>query len=478
MPFENETEHLLKEYCKTYWNILGDRFLYIENLKGRVSVTKLFAKLSEDIIKVIQMYETKQFCMNILTFIVKRMHFLYSDSYTKELNTFFIKIFEVISSKNDLGQFKKLSEKELFELYIKLNECLYVVADLSSKLRFKDSPLPILVRTGLSIVGHSPNMFHCLQTFYLNSFCCILTEESNLTYKEIILSSLILSCETAEKLGYVKTMNATYPYINNLLRLYLEYAVTNSAKQWKNIFTEQSQESCLKLMLFLMKKLKSCEQLLKCENCNIKSGLHDALRLSFLVKNFVSISLQEGMVVTKALPVYYSIVQEQYSITKELCHIGCGNYEKCSRKLQADVHNTAILLNQSQNFDYSINLFNMYLRYELHHFKDENDLKKICRALYNKSICELDCKQYENALKDAYLSLVFSQPDGLETEKYMSLVMDIKAKALKTKSSEDSSVEENLDDLQMISVLEACVSAAEENEYGNLKPFFCMYKFR
>ncbi|KAI8426757.1 hypothetical protein MSG28_014448 [Choristoneura fumiferana] len=465
MPFECDSENILTEYCKTYWNLLADRFMFIEKLKtGRRAIIKLLPKLTEDILKVIQMYDSIQFCHTILVFVLKKLHFLYNCEYAKDLNGVFGKIFESLSSKKDAKQFKKLSEKEILELYVKFNDSFYVITENATKLQFKDSCLNAAVRTSISFLGHAPDMFHCLQTFYLNSFCCILTEQNSPTFSETVLNSLIISCETTEKLGYFKAMKATYPYINQMLRLYIEYSLSKTRE-----FTEDSQENCLKLIILLLDKLQNTAQLLKCDNCKIKSGLHDALRLSFLAKNFISSSLNANLKITKILPVYHTIIAKQHAILTELCRLGCLNHEKCLRKLQTDIHNTAILLNKAEHYASAITLFDLYLKHEFIHFKSEQDLKNISRALYNKSICELDCKLYEEALVDAFLSLVFAQPDGLSSEKYMSLVMDVKAKSLKAKDDDD--------ELQMMSVLDACVVSVEKRLYGNLKPFFCTLKF-
>lgn len=440
--------------------------MFIEKLKtGRRAIIKLLPKLTEDIQKVIQMYDSVPFCNTILVFVLKKLHYLYNGEYAKDLNVVFGKIFECLSSKKDVRQFRKLSEKEILELYVKFNDSFYVITENAMKLKFQESCLNGAVRTSISFLGHAPDMFHCLQTFYLNSFCCILTEKNDTSFSETVLNSLIISCETSEKLGYNKAMKATYPYINQMLRLYIEYSLTDTRN-----FTEDAQENCLKLIILLLDKLKNTAQLLKCDNCKIKSGLHDALRLSFLAKNFISLSLKVNMKINRILPAYHMVIGKQHDILTDLCRLGCSNHEKCLKKLQTDIHNTAILLNQAEHYDSAIALFDLYLKHEFIHFKSEQDLKNISRALYNKSICELDCKLYEKALVDAFLSLVFAQPDGLSSEKYMSLVMDVKAKSLKEKDDDD--------ELQMMSVLDACVVSVETRLYGNLRPFFCTLKFR
>ncbi|XP_063632410.1 uncharacterized protein LOC134803540 [Cydia splendana] len=463
MPFEYEQNNLLSEYCKTYWNLLADRLMFIEKFKtGRRAIIKLLPKLIEDIQKVILMYDSVQFCNTILVFLLKKLHFLYNTEHAKELNKSFGMIFESLSLKKDVKSFKKLTEKEMLELYVKFSDCFYVIAENATKLNFQDSVLTAAVRSCIPFIGHVPELFHCLQTFYLNSFCCILTDNDNLSINETVLNSLIISCETTEKLGYLKAMRATYPYINQLLRVFIEYNLS------KLTLTEESQETCLKLIILLLDKLKDTEQLLKCDNCKIKSGLHDALRLSFLAKNFVSACLNSKLDVNMVLQPYLMIIKKQHIILTDLCRLGCSNHEKCLRKLQTDIHNTAILLNKAENYNSAIQLFDLYLTHEFLHFKTAQDLKNISRALYNKSICELDCRMYEKALLDGFLSLVFAQPEGLSSEKYMSLVMDVKAKALKGCDDEE---------LQMMTVLDACNVAVERKLYGNLKPFFSHLEF-
>ncbi|KAI5634625.1 hypothetical protein NE865_12640 [Phthorimaea operculella] len=468
MPFE--AEQLIPEYCKTYWNILADRIIFIERLKSQKrNVIMLLQKFTDDVVKVIKIYNTVQFISTIITFLFKKLHLLFTDVGAKNLNLTFGRIFEELQSKPDIKYFKKLPSRELFDVYMILNDCLYVVAENNSKSNFDDNVLTTVVQTCISLVGHQQDLLHCLQTVYLNGFCSVFYENCNLTYVETILTNFVTSCETTEKLGYTKAINATYPYISQCLRLYLEVNL-------KKTSSELIQTACLKLMEFLMKKLNNCDQILKCENCSVKTGLHDALRLGFLSKNFITIPLQGNMSVTKILPLYWSVILRQYEILDDLCKQGCGNYDKCYKKLQSDIHNTAISLNKSQNFEYSIKLFELYLKNEIVHFKDEGDLKNISRALYNKSICELDCKQYDSALLDAYLSLVFAYPDGLQTQKHMSLVMDIKAKVLKSKDDE-SQQDSDMEGTQMMTVVDACADAVEKKTYGNLKPFFCNLKF-
>ncbi|XP_061725432.1 uncharacterized protein LOC133531313 [Cydia pomonella] len=463
MPFENEQDNLLSEYCKTYWNLLTDRLMFIEKFKtGRRAIIKLLPKLTEDIQKVILMYDSVQFCNTLLVVLLKKLHFIYNTEHAKELNKSFGMIFESLSLKRDVKSFKKLTEKEILELYVKFSDCFYVIAENAAKLNFKDSVLTAAVRSCIPFIGHSPQLFHCLQTFYLNSFCCILTDNENPSINETILNSLIISCETTEKLGYLKAMRATYPYINQLLRVFIEYNLS------KLTLTEEAQETCLKLIILLLDKLKDTEQLLKCDNCKIKSGLHDALRLSFLAKNFVSACLNSKLDINMILQPYFMIIKKQHGILTDLCRLGCSNHEKCLRKLQTDIHNTAIILNKAKYLDSAIQLFDLYLTHEFLHFKTTQDLKNISRALYNKSICQLDCKMYEKALLDGFLSLVFAQPEGLSSEKNMSLVMDVKAKALKGCDDEE---------LQMMTVLDACNVAVERKLYGNLKPFFSHLEF-
>ncbi|CAH2101020.1 unnamed protein product [Euphydryas editha] len=468
MPFEYDSEKLLKEYCKTYWSIIVDRLTYIEKLKTkRMPVTKLLPKLIDDIVQVIKIYDTVQFTINLLLFLVKKLYFIYSDISTKELNEAFGKIFDGISKK-DLKQFKSLSEKDTMDLYVKLNDCLYIVTENALKNDSKDSVLDTVTRICITLVGHRSDMFHCLQTLYSNSFCFIFKDKIDINLIDNTFNNLLVSCEMTEKLGYDTVICATYPFISQLLRLFIENSVN------KNIFNENSIENCLKLISLLLEKLRNTNQLLKCENCNVKSGLHDALRLSFHIKHFIAITTNQKLNINNILPTYYELVEKQYLIINELRTLGCVNQEKCFRKLQTDVHNTAITLNKAQCYEYSIKLFDIYLRNELKYIKNDVELKNISRALYNKSICELDFKLYEDSLKNAYLSLVFSLPEGLSSEKFMSLVMDIKAKTLKS-LNEEADNENN--SLQTMTILDICKLLYDDNLYGNLKPIMKNLEF-
>ncbi|XP_047541844.1 uncharacterized protein LOC125074562 [Vanessa atalanta] len=465
MPLEYEHDSLLKEYYKTYWSIIADRLTYIEKLKTkRMPVSKLLSRLIDDVVKVVMIYDTVLFCSTLLVFLVKKLHYIYSDLAAKELNESFRKIFECISNK-DLKPFKSLSEKEALDLYVKFNDCLYIITENASKIHFKDSVLDSVTRVCISLLGHRSDIFHCFQTYFLNSFCFIFKEQTDVNLIENIFNSLCMSCEMTEKLGYKHTMHATYPFMSQLLRLFIEYKVNNLNK---NSFNENIIQSNIKLMLVLLEKLKNTNQIVKCENCSVKSGLHDGLRLSFLVKHFITMSMNQNIPMMNILTTYYALVEQQYVILKDLKTLGCVNQEKCFRKLQTDVHNTAITLNKSQCYEYSIKLFEIYLQNELNNIKSDVELKNISRALYNKSICELEFKSFEESLKNAYLSLIFSLPEGLCSEKFMSLVMDIKAKALKS-VTEDADSESN--ELQIMSVLEVCKSLYDDSCYGDLKPF-------
>lgn len=472
MPFELDDTLLLKEYNKTYWNILNYRISYIERLKTKVNIAKLLTKLTEDIVKVIKLYNTPQFCSTIIVFVVKKLHSMYSEKHSKELSVTFKEIFSVISKKDDIELFKKLPEQEVFDVYMKLNDCLYIVADNSSLLDFKDGIFVDVVHTCTALVGHCSDLFHCLQAFYFNFFCSITTLNASVACVETILSSLHKSVEMAEELGYKKALHVTYPYLTQLFRLYCEnLQKTSKNKQNSSV---KVQENCLKLILQFMKGLSRCDQFLKCENCFFKTGLHDALRLSLLTKNVITICLAQKIVLTGMFDILNSITNEQYIILKELNKLGCGNYQKLFRKVQTDIHNSAIMLNKAQYYELSIKLFNIYLENELQ--CDEIDHKNISRAFFNKSICELDCVLYETSLIDAFLSLIYSQKEGLETDKYMSLVMDIKSKELKAKSDDDE--ETDTGSLQLISVLDACKLVLDSKSYGDLKPFISQLDFR
>lgn len=467
MAFETDAKHLLKEYCKTYWNLLADRLTYIEKLKGR-SIHKLIPKVTEDILKTIEIYDTVQFCSTIIVFLFKKLHGIFSETHAEELNIIYGEIFKKLSSKPDLSAFKKLSDKEILDLYVKISDCLYVTAENASKNHFKGSSLSIGIRTALSLLGHSSEIFHCLQTFYLNSFCDLF--ENKTTYIDAVFKNLTASCEITEKLGYKKTMVATYAYLNQFLRLFIEYSITNSVE---TNFTVEVQENCLNFLLKILDALKYSQQLLKCENCNIKSGLHDALRLSLLLKNFITLSLQYNIDITPLITLYNKIITAQYNILNELRQLKCNNYKKFYLRLQTDTHNTAILLNKHQKYEFSLNLFDIYIKNELNVIKNEMEAKNLTRAFYNKSICELDFKKYEEALLDAFLSLVFAEE---LTDKYMSLVMDIKAKSLKDDKNDDD-VEQN-NDLQMMSVIDACKIVVERFMYGNVALHLREVKFR
>ncbi|KAF9414617.1 hypothetical protein HW555_007546 [Spodoptera exigua] len=468
MAFEAETKNLLKEYSKTYWNILADRLGYIEKLRGK-SIHKLLPKLNEDILKTLDIYDTTQFCINILVFLVKKLHFIYSESHSEALNGVYGDIFEKLSQKTDLNAVKKLKDKELMDLYSKFSDCFYVVAENSSKNNFKHSAVSSAVRTAITLLGHKPNFFHCLQTFYLNSFCDIFLNRT--TYLDAVFKNLTVSCDITVKLGYGTTMVASYPFIAQLLRLFIEYSVNNNIK---SNFTAEVQENCLNFMLKLLNELKNCEQLLRCENCSVKTGLHDALRLSFLVKHFISASIEQNIDITNLLPIYTQVIDQQYSIMDQLKRQKCSNAEKFYRKLQTDSHNTAIALNKNEKYEFSINLFEIYIKNELSINKNDFEHKNVARAFYNKSICELDYKKHEQALIDAFLSLIFSK--DILSDKYMSLAMDIKAKALKNDDIDEPD-DKSSDDLQMTSVLDACKIAMENNMYGDLRPFMKDVKF-
>lgn len=463
MAFEADTKDLFIEYSKTYCNILLDRLSYIEKLKAKANINKLLPKLNEDILKVTEIYDTVQFCSSILMFVIRKLNFLYNTTCSQQLNDVFKSIFTKLSMKKDLRSFQKLTDKELLELYSNFNNCIYIIAENGSKSNFENSILDSVIRTFVTMIGHAPDLYHCMQTFYLNSLCCILTDKQDCPYVETILNSMLHGFETAKKMGYNKAMIATYPFLSQLLRLYLEKNSIN--------LSSQAHETCLRIILCLVKKLRKCSQFLKCDNCKASTGLHDSLRLAFMSKNLITAALDKESDITEILNTYQAVVNEQNISLRELAKTGCVNYTIFFKKIQADVHNIAITLNKAQYYKHSITLFDMYLKIEITNFKTENELKNISRALYNKSICELDFKLYENALLDAYLSLIFSRNDGISTDKYIGLVIDVKSKALKAMDEEDSS-------LQLLTVLDACKIALSKEIYGDIRPFFVNIKFR
>ncbi|XP_013144077.1 PREDICTED: uncharacterized protein LOC106107659 isoform X2 [Papilio polytes] len=461
MPFEVTEELLQRDHYKVYWSILADRIFYIEKLKSSRNINDLLKKLNEDIKMLIKIYNPVQFCSNILTFVIKKLHFLYSDVKTEELMAVYRNIFDCITTKDNIKLFKSITNEEAIDIYIKLNDCLYVIIDNDSKVNFKGSDLEFLVRKIISLLIHCSDIFHCLQMIYLNCFCCIFKYKNDSDYINSVLEGFQNNCETAEKLGYKKIMYATYPYISQLLRLFIDYFINiNNEMDFSNTI-----QNCLKIIIYLTEKLYITQQISKCDNCSVKTGLHDALRLTFLAKNIINISIEKNLDIKMIFQNYFDIVLKQYAILNQLKKLNCSNYERCLKKLQADVHNTAIYLNKAKFYEYSIKMFNIYVKTELFNVKSA-EFTNISRAFYNKSISELDCMLFDEAIKGAYLSLVFSG-DGLH-EKYMSLVMDIKAKALKNDGNEA---------IQILTVLSVCKDLSEKKDYVNLKPFFSKLKF-
>ncbi|XP_038221157.1 uncharacterized protein LOC119839056 [Zerene cesonia] len=451
MPFECDADSLLKDYHKTYWSILADRIAYIERLKTKLAIKKLLPKFSDDLAKVIIIYkDIYDFCSNLLPIITKKLYHVFNDA--AELNESFRRIFDAIASHSNA--IKQCNDKQLTELYVKFNDCIYVVTENSSKIDFKNSPLEDIIRTCLALLGHRSDIFHCLQTFYLNSFLYIFNRRANDI--DNVFKNLLVSCETTEKLGYKSLMYATYPFLNQMLRLWIESYGMNVSNM---------EASCLSFVLFLMGKAKRCSQLVKCENCSSKTGLHDALRLSFLVKNLINRAVNDNSFASKS-EIFQAIRDEQYAILDELKSAGCVNTCKYHVKLQTDVHNSAILLHKAGNYEFSITLFDVYLKKEFENSKGA-DFKNVSRGLYNKSICELDNKMYDTGVRDAFLSLAFSQ--DFKSEKYMSLVVDMKGKA--AKSAEDNG---NNQELQFVSALSACESVAGSVD---VKPFLRNVKF-
>ncbi|XP_052745796.1 uncharacterized protein LOC112045697 [Bicyclus anynana] len=463
MSFEYDDGSLLNEYYKTYAYIIIDRVTYIDKLKSKLKILKLLPKLIEDITKTIKIYDTVQFCTDMLTFIIKKISYVFND-WPAEVNDSIGKIFECIAC-SDMKQFKNLSEKQAIDLFVKFNECLLTVTENSLRINCKNPILDSVTRVCVSILGHIPDMFHCFQTIFLNSFCCIFNDKTNPTLIDNLLKNILTSCEMTEKLGYKSTIYATYPFISQCLRLYIEYCVNNEKSDHIN---EETQASCFNLVIFLMEKLKTTKQLSKCENCNIKTGLHDALRVALTVKHIVIMSLNKNIDSKTNLPLYLTIVEHQYVVLEELNKLKCPNQERCFRKLQIDINNLAVMLNKHKHYEHSIKLFDIYLKYELKYLKSDADFKNISRALYNKGICELDAKDYKKSLINAYLSLVFSLPDGLESEKYMSLVIDVKSKALQSVTEGSS---DKITDMQAMSILEACNLVYEDEDYGHFKMY-------
>lgn len=463
MAFESDPKNFVKEYCKVYWSILLDSLTYLEKLKGK-SLHKLIPTLTENIFIIIDIYDTKQFCVHVLVPLIKRLHTVFSDGNSEQLNKLYEDIFNKISHKTDLEEFKKLNDAGILDLYIKLSECFYVIVENAAKNNFKDSTLITSVRTAILLLGHRTDMFHCLQTFYLNSFCDLLGSKT--VYIDNLFKNLIVSCDMTVKLGYKDTMLATYAFLSQLLRVYMEYSVTNSII---DNFAVEIQVNCLKFMLKILSMLKFSRQQTKCDStCTVKTGLHDALRLSFVVKDYITISLQNEIDISTIIYLYNEIMQAQYNITNELKQLKCTNWKRLFEKLQINSHNTAIFLNSYKQYEFSINLLEIFIKNELN-IKDMRQ-PNVSRAFYNKSICELDFKKYEIALLDAYLALAFSS--DLNSDKYMSLVMDIKDKSMKDESFDDDN-----DQLQLMSVMEACQMVINRKLYDDLESHLKDVKF-
>ncbi|XP_030034732.2 uncharacterized protein LOC115450762 [Manduca sexta] len=458
MAFEPDVGNLLNEHFKTYWHIVADHILYLEKLKAKASLTKLLPKLTEIVLKTVKVYDTVQFCMNILLFLVKKMYFLFNEKAASELDKLYGEIFTNMLEKNDLKGFRRLKEKDLLDLYTKFIDCLYVIAENSSRIGFEGLAMETAVRTCTNFIGHNRNLQSILYTYHSN-ICSILKPMPNMAHVETVFNNLLINLEETNNMDE-KIMLLTYPNINQFLKLFIERFI--------KIIDLSVHDICLKLICYLTKQLESSEQVLKCEGCKAKTGLHDALRLSFLAKNLMTQAIETKFDMSQVLATHVDLVHEQYDILQKLGVLSCNNYVKYFRKLQTDVHNTAILLNKAQYYEFSIKLFDLYIKKELTHFKSEEELKNISRALYNKSICEMDYKLYEIALLDAYLSLIFSREEALKSEKYMSLVVDIKAKALKAEHPEE---------FQLISVLDASNISKDKCLYGNLKPFLLDVKF-
>ncbi|XP_013163539.1 PREDICTED: uncharacterized protein LOC106114762 [Papilio xuthus] len=111
MPFEVTEENLQREHFKVYWSILADRIYYIEKLKTTRNINDLLTKLNEDIKTIISLYNPVQFCSNILIFVVKKLHFLYSDIKTDELMIVYKNIFDCLSNK-DIITFKNITNEQ------------------------------------------------------------------------------------------------------------------------------------------------------------------------------------------------------------------------------------------------------------------------------------------------------------------------------------------------------------------------------
>ncbi|XP_041968520.1 uncharacterized protein LOC121725571 [Aricia agestis] len=454
MPFEKKK--LIKEYFKTYWNIVADRITYIERLKTKLSVAKLLPALSQDILKIINIFEVTQFCSNVLSYVVKKMYLIFTDS-PKELNVIYQNIFQCLS-KTEVENFKTLSNEFTIDLYYKFSDCLCVVIENASKMKYKELYLENFVQTCIYVLGHRKDLYACFQKFYLSSFCCLFKEKSNVS--EIMFYNLIDLSTSSENESYTEAMKATYPFLSQLIRIYIE-----SEKFKQNV---SSVKGCLEFILFLLEKLKDTTQLLKCDGCIFKSGLHDALRVSFLTKSFITNVNTEHL--ESMLPTYYLIVEKQYKILEELKEMGCPNYSKCFKKLQADIHNTAISLHPMKQCEFSIKLFNIYLKNEIRGPKESLDRKSISRAFYNKGISELDMQLPEEAMKSAYLSMIFALPESLSAQKYMDLVNNIKS----MNSSEDGG---KFDKLRCMTSLDVCKEILSDERHEHLKPVIQDVKF-
>lgn len=421
----------------------------------KADVSKILPSLTSDLTKTIYLYNPMQFFQDILLILIKKLIYLFGDNHNAELNKTVNNIFVTLIKHN-----WTVSVKENYYNHYKIfNECLMVVGENSIRSGSACSVLELCIKYGFKIFMKKEDIIKCLNTFYLDIFIYIFKEKNDLFILEIKLNEALKLFEIDNK--YVVL---SYSYFNHMLRVYIENAAEKfDENKWIENFPPNIQVLYLKIILLLANKMDKTEQLSKCDNCKYKSGLHDSLRLCFVTKVLISNSIKHEMDVSTLLPMIIEITKLQVCIINKLKENKCVNIEKYEFKSQTNIHNTAILLYKSKYFEFSLQLFEIYLRNE---FQENKDKKSVARGLYNKAICELDAKKYKQALVSAFLSLIFSFNGNNCNDKYMSLVIDIKSK------SQDNGDEEKSNYIVDCTILDACRLYNNTPIYGCLKNVF------
>lgn len=462
-----QTDKLISTYAKRYWNILSHRVTYISRKRSNIDILGLLPKIREDFLKIIEIYNIIPICNDILPVMIKILCYCYKGKYSMMLNNLFIDIFNKLNRRSDLDAVKASSDVDCHEIYLKLNDCILMVIENSLGLNFKDSAISHCVKFAIGLLKHKDDLTNCLRQYYLNYYTKIFPANVNSDSLKKVICTFTKICELSEK-KFSKAMSLTYPYLGSIFRTHINYAIENYDKtKCLEMFPLELASNYLEICQMLIKKMSTTKQIVECDNCEKETGYHDSLKLSFSLKSYINICCKYEIDISRIMPKFLEILEEEKSIIRNLKMLPCANIALYEKKYQVDINNMAISVFEMKSYDNAANLFDFYITNQLK--EPDFDQISLCRAAHNKSICEIDSKHSEKGVRSSMLSLLLAE-QSTRSDKYMSLIISAKFQALKSE-------EPNATVVQM-TVLDFAREYIEMDSYKNIKHILGKIDFR